>query len=247
MNDIVNTLIIRDVKSRFYGHPLAYIWTLVNPLAWIGALIAFFSLVGKQVPIFTDIFSFLIPGMLSYILFRNTINSIMRTRKSTHAILPIATITPQIMLKAVSLAELLNGMGVFFVLIALNYILFEKLEYFDPLIMIWGYLSAWGTGLAMGSFFMELAQNFPVVEKILPLILRPVFWISGVFYTANELPEWLAQIGALNPLFQSIEIVRNGTFLSYDSRMVLYYEPIVFISLILSLSYCIRLYLQREK
>lgn len=168
MNDIINTLIIRDVKSRFYGHPMAYIWSLINPLAWIGALIVFFSLVGKQVPIFTDIISFLIPGMLSYILFRNTINSIMRTRKSTVAILPIATITPQIMLKAAGLIELLNGVSVFFVLITLNYVLFEKIEYFDPLIMIWGYLSAWGTGLAIGGFFMELAQHFTVVERSYP-------------------------------------------------------------------------------
>ncbi|WP_419421337.1 hypothetical protein ACNVED_14845 (plasmid) [Legionella sp. D16C41] len=87
MNEIINTLIIKDIKSRFSGDTLAYIWALINPLAWIGAIIIFFSIIGKQVPIFTDIVSFLIPGMLSYILFRYTINSIMRTRKTSQSIL----------------------------------------------------------------------------------------------------------------------------------------------------------------
>lgn len=181
MNEIINTLIIRDIKSRFSGDTLAYIWTVINPLAWIGALIIFFSILGKQVPIFTDIINFLIPGMLSYILFRNTINSIMRTRKTSQSILHIQSITPITMIAAAAFIELLNSIIVFLVLITLNYILFDKIECSDPLIMIFGYLCAWGAGLAVGNFTAELTNLYPMVEKMLPIMLRPVFGFLEYF------------------------------------------------------------------
>ncbi|STX28039.1 Capsule polysaccharide export inner-membrane protein ctrC [Legionella beliardensis] len=245
MNEIINTLIIKDIKSRFSGDTLAYIWAFINPLAWIGALIIFFSILGKQVPIYTDIISFLIPGMLSYILFRYTINSIMRTKKTSRSLLHIPSITPITVIAAAALIELLNGIIVFLILITLNFFLFDKIECHDPLVMIYGYLCAWGTGIAVGSFAAELSSLYPMVEKILPIILRPVFWISGVFYTANELPEWIAEIGSINPLFQSIEIIRDGTFLSYHSRMAIYYQPILFIALIISITFIMRMNRQK--
>lgn len=241
MHEIINTLVIKDIKSRFYGDRLAYIWNLINPLAWIGALIVFFSLLGKQVPIFTDIISFLVPGMLAYILFRNTINSIMRSRKTSQTIIHFPSVTPITVITAAALIELLNSIIVFLVLILLNYILCDKIECNDPLVMIYGYLCAWGTGIVVGSLSAELNQMYPMFEKVLPLLLRPVFWISGVFYTANELPEWLSEIGALNPLFQSIEIIRDGTFLSYHSRMAVYYQPILFMTVVIGMIALIRL------
>ena len=236
MNEIINTLVIREIKSRFYGDSLGYAWALINPLAWIGALIVFFSILGKQVPIYTDIVSFLIPGMLSYILFRYTITSISRTKKTSKSILHISSITPAVVIISAALIELLNGIVIFVVLFLLNFIIFNEMEYHDPLIMIYGYLCAWGTGVAVGYLLSELSMIYPMVEKIFPIALRPIFWVSGVFYTANELPEWIAELGAMNPLFQAIEIIRDGTFLSYHSRMAIYYQPILFIALLIGIA-----------
>ena len=230
MNEIINTLVIKDIKSRFYGNRLAFIWNLLNPLAWIGALLIFFSIVGKQVPIYTDIISFLIPGMLAYILFRNTINSIMRSKKTSQPIIHFHSVTSHRIITAAALIELLNCGGAFLLLIFLNYIIYDKIECNDLLVMIYGYFCAWGTGLAFGCLFVELTTINPMFDKILPIILRPVFWISGVFYTANELPEWLTDLSIMNPLFQSIEIIRDGTFLSYQSRTATYYQPLLTIA-----------------
>ena len=241
MNEIINTLVFKDIKSRFYGDRLAYIWNLINPLAWIGALIVFFSILGKQVPIFTDIISFLVPGMLAYILFRNTINSIMRTRKTSQAIIYFPSVTHITVITAAALIELINSMIVFLLLIILNDILFDRIECNDALVMIFGYLCAWGTGIVVGSLSVELSNLYPMFEKMLPIILRPVFWISGVFYTANELPDWLSEIGTMNPLFQSIEIIRDGTFLSYHSRMATYYQPILFMIGVIAIIALIRM------
>jgi capsular polysaccharide transport system permease protein len=235
MNEIINTLVIKDIKSRFYGDRLAYAWSLINPLAWIGALIIFFSLIGKQVPIYTDIISFLIPGMLAYILFRNTINSIMRTRKTTQAIIHFPSVTAISVITAAGLIELINCSVVFLVLIFLNYIIFDKIECNDLLVMIYGYFCAWGAGLAFGCFFMELSIINPIFDKILPILLRPIFWISGVFYTANELPERLSELSIMNPLFQSIEIIRDGTFLSYQSRTAMYFQPLLIMAGVLGI------------
>lgn len=208
---------------------MVYLWGLINPLAWIGALILCFSIVGKQIPIFTDILSFMIPGMLSYILFRNTIQSIIRSKKTSHSLLYIPFVKPMDILCAAALVELLNCFAVFVVLNAFNYIAFNAFECADPLLMIYGYACAWGTGIVMGILFATISRRSPILEKMIPILLRPTFWISGIFFTANELPSWLDELASWNPLFQSIEIIRDGTFFSYHSRTANHVQPLVFI------------------
>lgn len=244
MNEIINTLIIRDIKSRFSGEPLACLWALTNPLAWIVALIIMFHMVGKQVPIHTDIINFLMPGMLSYILFRYTINSILKNKKNFETISLMYSVTSHSVFIAAALVEFINVIAVFMILSIINYLWFDKLECNDALIMIFGYLCAWGTGMVTGIFFLELVKIVPAIEKLIPLALRPVFWLSGIFYTANELPEAMESISFYNPLFQSIEIIRDGTFLSYQSRMAQYSIPLIYILGMIGITWLIKCYQQ---
>ncbi|MCU9611880.1 Vi polysaccharide ABC transporter inner membrane protein VexB, partial [Escherichia coli] len=75
------------MKSRFSGDPLGHGWALLNPLAWIGALVVLFTIIGKQPPIYTDIISFMMSGMLPYMVFRYTTMSMMRAVKSSKSLL----------------------------------------------------------------------------------------------------------------------------------------------------------------
>lgn len=228
MFQTMSALILREMRSRFSGDPLGYGWALLNPLAWIGALAVSFSLINRQAPIFTDIISFMMVGILPYIVFRYTITSMMRVSKSSRALLYVDQVTPEIVMFSAALLELFNGLLVYCVVFILNYVIFGKAEAHDVLLMLYGFICAWGTGAAMGYMAAELAKVYEIVHRILPVIMRPVFWISGIFYTANELPESVSDKLVLNPLFQSIEIIRNGAFQSYSSRFVIYYIPIIF-------------------
>jgi capsular polysaccharide transport system permease protein len=111
----------------------------------------------------------------------------------------------------------------------LNYFVYEKAEAHNLLLMMYGYLCAWAIGASVGNFVAELSARYDIFSRIMPVLLRPVFWLSGIFYTANELPLGIAEILTLNPLFQAIEVLRSGAFQGYESRSVVYSQPILFV------------------
>ena len=229
MLQTVNALIIRDMKTKFSDDPLGYGWALLNPLAWIGALVVFFTIVQKQSPIFTDLISFVMSGMLPYMVFRYTITAMMRAKKLNRSLTYIESVTSGKIMISAALVELINGVVVYLVLFSLNYVVYEKAEAHNLLLMMYGYLCAWAIGASVGNFVAELSARYDIFSRIMPVLLRPVFWLSGIFYTANELPLGIAEILTLNPLFQAIEVLRSGAFQGYESRSVVYSQPILFV------------------
>jgi capsular polysaccharide transport system permease protein len=44
-----------------------------------------------------------------------------------------------------------------------------------------------------------------------------LFWISGLFFTVEDLPEGAQRALLFNPVLHSVELVREGWFSSYES------------------------------
>ena len=225
---VVGALIVRDLKSRFSGDLLGYSWALLTPLAWVFAIVASFVIIGRQTPISTDAISFVVAGVLPYIVFRYTITSMMKAYKINRFILHIDNVGVGEIMFAASLVELMNGAAVYMVITLLNYLTFGYVEMNVFLVVLYGYILAWLSGASLGYFFAQLSNLSETVVRVLPVIMRPMFWISGIFYTANEVPDSMMKYLSYNPLFQAIEIIRNGMFLGYKSRMADYLYPIIF-------------------
>ncbi len=49
-------------------------------------------------------------------------------------------------------------------------------------------------------------------------MMRPMFFISGLFFTANELPAQVREILLWNPVLHAVEMVRDGWFNTYHAH-----------------------------
>ena len=45
--------------------------------------------------------------------------------------------------------------------------------------------------------------------------MRPLFWISGLFFTVGDLPHRARDLALLNPVLHAVELTRSGWFVSY--------------------------------
>ena len=43
-------------------------------------------------------------------------------------------------------------------------------------------------------------------------LLTPMFLVAGTFFPLDELPKWAQVLGHVNPLFHTVELVRNAVF-----------------------------------
>ena len=64
-------------------------------------------------------------------------------------------------------------------------------------------------GLGMGLVFASLARLWPTLER-LPIVMRFLFFASGVFFQVSELPARFSAPLLLNPVAQLIEWQRYG-------------------------------------
>ena len=71
-------------------------------------------------------------------------------------------------------------------------------------VLIFSPLCALGMGMILGS----LAVFAPVLDKLVPMLLRIAFFVSGVFFSITAFKQDVADILLYNPVMQAIEMMR---------------------------------------
>lgn len=216
---IVAALARREIQSRFGQNALGYAWTYVVPLLWIGGTYFFFNFVGRKSPVYTDLITFIISGLIPFLAFRLVIGSMGRVNGSVRGLLIFPAVTRDHAAVAMALVELVNTFIVFAVVAALNLALFGNGELDNALMFAAGVCLAWGLGAAYGYLFSTLGQIDVTFQHISGPLLRPAIFLSGIFFVANELPENILKIFALNPILHAVEFARDGMLFHYQSRV----------------------------
>lgn len=225
----VAAVIAREIGSRFTGDPLGYGWAYLTPLAWIAVIYATFQILGRTTPLDADIGSFILSGIMPYLAFRYQVSSVLRAKNAYRAAMTLPTVTPETVYFSIAVLEYYNSLIIYLVLLLLNYLLFGHFYMDDPLLALWGFTLASATGAALGYALASLDVGASTLMRIASTALRPMFYLSAVFYTADELPQsWLAWL-AWNPLLHAIELTRSGSFADYQSRVATGWLPLVFI------------------
>jgi capsular polysaccharide transport system permease protein len=238
--EVVLALARREVQSRFGHIALGYAWTYVAPLVWIAATYFAFYLFGRTSPVYTDIITFIISGLIPYAAFRYVISAINRVPGTTRGLLIFPSVTVEHGVAAMALIEYVNVFVIFAVIAVINYLVFGNGELDNPLVFVEGVTLAWGLGVSYGYLFIALGAINPTFHSIGPILLRPSYFISGVFFTANELPGRVLSLFALNPILHAVEIARSGMLFHYESRIASPIYVLLWIAGMLSAALLIR-------
>jgi len=74
-------------------------------------------------------------------------------------------------------------------------------------------------GFNLGAWLAAFSILFPAIERFAPhLVVRPVFWPSGLFYTVDMLPEVAREYFLINPLLHGTELLRSAFFVEFESN-----------------------------
>ena len=226
-------VITRELGSRFVGDPLGYGWAYLTPLAWIAVIYAVFHILGRTSPVDADIGSFILSGIMPYLAFRYQVSSVLRAKTAYRSVMALPNVAPATIYAGIVSLEFYNVLIIYLALLFCNFMLFGALHLANPLEVFWGFLLASGVGGALGYALVSVGGSGSSLTRATAIILRPMFYLSAVFYTANELPrDWQAWL-VWNPVLHAIELMRSGIFLDYESEIASGWVPVVFILLCL--------------
>jgi len=62
---------------------------------------------------------------------------------------------------------------------------------------------------------MVLGHYYPIMIQLVPVLIRPLWLMSGIFFSVKDLPMRIIPFVSWNPILQSIELTRHSYTLNY--------------------------------
>jgi len=215
-------LVKKELRGRYKGSVLGFLWTFINPLLQLLVYTMVFSVIMRNG--IEKYYIFLFVGLVPWIFFSTSItggsSSIIHSKDLIKKIyfprevLPISTVTSNFV------NMLLTFLVVFAVLLVTRFGFNFVAILYLPIIMIVEYLLALGFALLAS----VLTVYFRDLEYILGIITMAWIYLTPVMYSVENVPDRLKPILNINPMTPIITAYRD----------VLYYKQVPHLSTLLS-------------
>lgn len=234
---VITALMLRETHT-IYGHSkLGYLWVVIQSIFGIGVFWGVREVIGSPPPHGMPITQFLIVGFGLWTIVADTVTKCLNAVQSNKALLTFPQVTELDVMISRTLVLWFTQIIVSVVLLAIENAVYGDFDIYSLGGIYLSILLAPLLGLGLGLTLSSFAVFIPSVERIVPLVFRVLFFISGVFFSADTFSPDIAEILLLNPIFQLIEITRSSLFYGYpsDSCSFLYISSLTILFLSIGL------------
>lgn len=205
--EMIFSLIKRDLRGRYKGSVLGFLWTFLNPLFQLIVYTMVFSIIMRAG--YEDYYLFLFVALIPWLFFstsvaggasciwaqKDMVNKIYFPRE----VLPIAHVTCQLVNMGLSFIV------IFVVLIVTQYGINPVAILYLPVVAAIEYLLA--LGLAM--LFSAITVFLRDIEYILGIVMMAWQFLSPVMYGVDMVPDEVMPIFMINPMTSVIIAYRD--------------------------------------
>ncbi|MED5486203.1 MAG: ABC transporter permease, partial [Candidatus Thermoplasmatota archaeon] len=204
-SNLVRNMISRDFKINYHGHILGYFWSLLEPLALTGIFYLVFIILRGQADTLLPLNIML--GILIFQSFSRTLSNCTNCLVQNSALIKQIYFPREIFPSAIAGFRFASLSLSMFIIVP--YMIYENMVPTDklvllPLAMIFSVLLGQGLGMATAVIQVRIRD----LRQVIDLVLRAAFFLSGVFFTADIIPEEHLELYFMNPLAVFIEMSR---------------------------------------
>jgi len=216
---VIKALTLRETKSRFGNSKLGFFWALFEPAAHVAVFMLIFSSLGRAVPLGDSMGIFILTGIIPWLLYSNIVSKVMAGLTVNQSLLGYPQVMPldiaisRIFLEFFSLLVVM----IFFLTVAVYMGTTIKIDNFLQILSATGLFILLGTGV--GLINAAILHTTPSYQNIYNAISRPLYFMSGIFFTADFLSSDAYAILKYNPLLNLMEWFRSGFYTSFDSAL----------------------------
>lgn len=215
----LNALIIRESRTRYGASSFGYLWAIILPVAWIFTFYCIFLATGRIVPFYEGITPFIASGIITYHAFQKTYDFTAKAIKNNKALLYFHRVQPIDLFFSRAMLDGGTYITIFFIIILSDMMWFSQYSFSNIFYILGGLIlsSFLGTGLAICIAAIALTSHS--IFNTVSVVLRPLFFISGIFFLPANIPHFALEFLQYNPIMQLIDLVREGLFVSYTSMI----------------------------
>jgi capsular polysaccharide transport system permease protein len=214
---VLFALIIREMITRYGRNAGGYVWAVLEPLGTVALLSFVFSFIARRPPLGESFPFFFATGYLAFHFYVDISRNVSLAVSSNRALLSFPRVTIIDTIIARFILHVLTTGFVAFLLLGGLWLWLDEPVRLDIAAILTAVGLASLLGLGVGMLNCALFSYSATWQTAFGIINRPLFLISGVFFTYESLP-WLARdILWWNPLVHVTAIMRSGFYPVYDA------------------------------
>ncbi len=225
---VIYALLLRNIRTRFFGHGLGYLFALGWPLSHILIVVALFSFSGRTAPYGDSTTLFVATGALPFMTFSYLARFMMLSVIRNRPLLAFPEVKVLDVLMAGAVQEILAASCVTLMLMVLAWLAGIEVVPRDIVQAALAYAAAILLGLGFGMLNGVLALALPMWFTGYALA-NIVLWVtSGVVFVPDAMPAAIRAVLAYHPVLQIIEWTRAAYYEGYGSVVLDRAYPVYF-------------------
>ena len=217
--DVIFALFVREIRTGF-NDKLGLSWAVVSPIAFIFMLSFVRDRLGGGLTHSIPTFVFMAYGMIFIQTFLQTLSACSNSIKKNQSLFAFRQVKPISAVLAAGIFELLVKVFVIMGILFVMFLMGIEIKIDDPLMLLIYTVSLWWLATMLGMLFALGIMYIPEVNKIQGLLTRPLFFLSGVFFSIQDIPREYWPYLNWNPILHAIELSRYAAYTSYGNEGV---------------------------
>lgn len=231
MARVIFAIMIRESRTRYGNSNIGYAWALVDPLVTLAVFVGIFSLLGRSSPVPAPVSVFFLTAIVPLFFWRGAVAQAASAVSASLGLLTYPQVMPADVVIGRLLLEAATTVVVFLLfLIGLNLLVGVSPTWFfgDPPQLLMVTLGLFYFTLGCCFFSSSLARILPIWTNIWGYMSRPIWLLSGIFFTLEQLPPALREYMAYNPVAHIIEWLRSAMIPTFESDVYSIVYPMAF-------------------
>ena len=217
--DVIFALFVREIKTSFNDR-LGLAWAVVQPLSFIIMLSYIRGRMDGGTTHTVPTFDFMMYGLLLIQLFLDTLTRCSSSIKKNKSLFAFRQVQPISSVLATGLFYFLVKITVFIFIFIFMYFIGMEVKLDDPLFMMLNIFALWLFSMAFGLLFAISQCYIPEIAKVQGILTRPLFFISAVFFSMQDVPREYWVYLDWNPILHAIELTRHAAYNTYTTEAV---------------------------
>jgi capsular polysaccharide transport system permease protein len=235
--DVIFAIFLREIKGSF-NDKFGLSWAIISPMIMVVVMVVIRQpFDGGDTHGLSTLF-FIIYGVLLVQFFLGVMEKTAGAIQKNKPLYAFRQVQPISSILAIAAFELLVKFFLVLVIAIICFFIRIDVQIQDPLEIILLIFRVWIIAISVGTLLSLASCYVPEVKKLQIFISRPLFFISGIFFSLQDIPQEYWHYLTWNPLLHAVELARYAASPAYGDAGVSYFylDTFTLLSLFLALA-----------
>lgn len=211
---------LREMATTYGRSVGGYLWAILEPVAGVAFLSLIFSMVLRSPGLGSNFPLFYASGFLPFAMTLSTISKVAQSVRFSKPFMAYPCVTFMDAILARLLLAFLTNLLILSVVLLGIMIAFSLPIQMDLRYVTGSAVLGMFIAVGIGSLNCYLMTSIPVYEQLWSIATRPLFLMSGVFFTYDSMPKLAQDILWYNPLIHLVGLMRKGLYPVYHGDYI---------------------------